>query len=62
MRAALAHPELAGAPRIFVRVSQQNAPALALYSRLGFHRAGPHHFTTGAAPPEDLVMVLDRRE
>ena len=62
MHAALSHPELAGAPRIFVRVSEQNERALALYAHLGFRRAAAGYFTTGAAPPGDLVMVLDRRE
>ena len=62
MLAALSRPELAGAPCIFLRVSEQNARAVALYSDLGFQRAQARHFTTGAAPPGSLVMVLDRRE
>jgi ribosomal protein S18 acetylase RimI-like enzyme len=62
MDAALRHPRLAGAGRIFLQVWDRNERAVRLYESFGFHRLGTTSFTVGAEVMEDLVMVLDRSE
>ena len=62
MEAALRHPRLAGARRIFLQVWEENERALRLYEHLGFERLGTTRFTVGTEVMEDLVMVLDRRD
>jgi [ribosomal protein S18]-alanine N-acetyltransferase len=54
----------AGAARVFLEVDIQNGPAIRLYERLGFVRAGLRrgYYDRGAAPRADaLVMRLDLR-
>jgi ribosomal protein S18 acetylase RimI-like enzyme len=58
--AALQHPRLAGAGRIFLQVWEENERAVGLYESFGFRRVGTTTFTVGAEEMEDLVMLLDR--
>ena len=61
MTAALQHPRLMDATRIFLQVWEKNEPAIRLYESLGFQTIGTTTFTIGSAEvAEDLVMVLDR--
>jgi ribosomal protein S18 acetylase RimI-like enzyme len=61
LAAALSHPRLAGAARIFLQVWDRNERAVRLYERVGFRRVGTTTFTIGAGEHvEDVVMVLDR--
>ena len=60
--AAMEHPRLAWAGRVFVTVWEQNERAVHLYEDAGFTRAGTTTFTTGSAVMEDLVMMLDRSD
>jgi diamine N-acetyltransferase len=62
MAAALQHPRLAEARRIFLTVWEQNGRALRLYESFGFQKVGTTTFTIGAEVVEDLVMVLDRSD
>jgi ribosomal protein S18 acetylase RimI-like enzyme len=60
MNAALAHPRLGKATRVFLQVWEKNERAVGLYESLGFRKVGTTRFTIGAgAGAEDLVMVLD---
>jgi ribosomal protein S18 acetylase RimI-like enzyme len=59
MEAALAHPRLAGAKRIYLQVWERNERAVRMYERLGFRVVGTTHFTVGGEDVEDLVMALD---
>jgi ribosomal protein S18 acetylase RimI-like enzyme len=60
MNAALSHPRLAGARRIFLQVWEQNANAVGLHESLGFRTCGRTTFTIGAGElAEDVVMVLE---
>jgi diamine N-acetyltransferase len=61
MSAALEHPRLAKARRIYLTVWEQNERALRLYAAFGFRKAGRVSFTIGSEVVEDLLMVLDRR-
>jgi len=59
--AALAHPGIAAAPRVYLQVWEDNAGAVRLYQRFGFRTVGRTRFTIGAGQVlEDLVMVLER--
>jgi diamine N-acetyltransferase len=60
VNAALAHPRLAAARRIYLAVWEKNEPARRLYESLGFRAAGTTRFTIGGEAMEDLVLVLDR--
>jgi len=62
MNAALQHPRLAEARRIFLQVWDENERAVRLYESLGFQKVGTTTFTIGSEVMEDLVMVLDRGE
>ncbi len=62
MDAALQHPRLAEARRIFLQVWDQNEPAVRLYESLGFHKVGTTTFAVGSRVMEDLVMLLDRSD
>jgi ribosomal protein S18 acetylase RimI-like enzyme len=58
--AALRHPRLAEAPRIFLQVWDRNERAVGLYESLGFRMIGTTAFTIGSEAMEDAVMVLER--
>jgi diamine N-acetyltransferase len=60
MDAALSHPRLADAERIYLAVWEENEPAMRLYTTLGFRAVGTTRFTIGGEAMEDLVLVLDR--
>lgn len=59
LEAALAHPRLARAGRVYLQVWEQNARALALYESVGFRKIGTTRFAIGSQPMEDLVLRLD---
>jgi diamine N-acetyltransferase len=62
MEAALTHPQLAAARRVYVTVWEQNERALRLYESFGFRAVGTTTFTIGVGEvAEDLVLLLDRR-
>lgn len=61
LNAALQHPRLADASRIFLQVWERNEQAIGLYESLGFRTVGKTAFTIGSGEvAQDLVMVLDR--
>jgi ribosomal protein S18 acetylase RimI-like enzyme len=61
LNAALHHPPLADANRIYLQVWEQNEPAIRLYESVGFQTAGTTTFTIGSGEVAvDLVMLLDR--
>lgn len=60
LEAALHHPRLAHATRIFLTVWDENEGAVRLYERFGFQTVGTTRFTIGAEEVEDLVMLLDK--
>jgi len=62
MEAALRHPRLANAKRIFLQVWDENEPAVGLYEGFGFRRVGTTTFTVGWEVMEDAVLLLDRSE
>jgi len=62
LTAALQHPRLATAGRIFLTVWDRNERAVRLYESSGFRRCGTTTFTVGAEAMEDLVMMLDKGE
>jgi diamine N-acetyltransferase len=60
--AALAHERFMRAPRIFLDVWDENARAIALYTRFGFRAAGRLDFVVdGRVVGQDLVMLRDQR-
>jgi diamine N-acetyltransferase len=61
MEAALQHPRLAEASRVFLQVWDKNERAIRLYESFGFRHFGTTTFNIGDEAMEDLVMVLDRR-
>jgi ribosomal protein S18 acetylase RimI-like enzyme len=62
VQAALQHPRLAEAERIFLQVWDENERAVCLYESLGFRKVGTTTFTIGSEVMEDLVMLLDRSD
>ena len=60
--AALQHPRLGEASRIFLTVWGQNDRARRLYASFGFQEVGTTTFTIGSEVVEDLVMLLDRSD
>jgi len=61
LNAALGHPRLVDAHRIFLQVWEQNERAIRLYEAAGFRRVGTTAFTIGSGERvEDVVMMLDR--
>jgi diamine N-acetyltransferase len=62
MEAALRHPRLSEARRIFLQVWGKNDRAVRLYESLGFQKVGTTTFTIGSEVMEDLVMQLDRSD
>jgi diamine N-acetyltransferase len=62
MDAALEHPRLSAANRVFLTVWDQNPRAIGLYESLGFRAVGTTTFAIGSEVVEDIVMVLDRSE
>jgi diamine N-acetyltransferase len=61
MRAALGHPRLADAKRIYLSVWDRNERAIRLYESLGFRKFGTTTITIGSGEvAEELVMLLDR--
>jgi ribosomal protein S18 acetylase RimI-like enzyme len=61
MNAALEHPRLAKASRVYLQVWEQNEQARGLYESLGFHTVGTTTFTVGSGEVvQDLVMLLER--
>ena len=61
MEAALGHPQLAEAERIFLQVWDENERAVRLYESFGFRRVGATTFTVGVERMEDAVFVLEKR-
>ena len=62
VNAALEHPRLATAPRIYLTVWERNERAVRLYESLGFQTVGTTTVTIGSEEVgEDLVMLLERR-
>jgi ribosomal protein S18 acetylase RimI-like enzyme len=59
MEAALQHPRLAEARRIFLQVWDTNDRAVRLYETLEFQKVGSTTFTIGSVVMEDLVMLLE---
>jgi ribosomal protein S18 acetylase RimI-like enzyme len=60
LEAALRHPRLAEASRVFLTVWEQNERAVRLYEHAGFRRVGTTRFTIGSQEAEDLVMLRER--
>ena len=61
VHAALAHPRLQAAPRVYLQVWEENRTAVGLYESLGFRTVGTTRVTIGTNEVgEDLVMVLER--
>jgi ribosomal protein S18 acetylase RimI-like enzyme len=60
LRAALDHPSMRDAPRIFLDVWGENAGARRLYERFGFRVVGTVPFVTpsGEVTGQDLLMML----
>jgi diamine N-acetyltransferase len=58
--AALRHPRLANAKRIFLQVWDENERAVRLYERVGFRKVGTTTFAVGSDVMEDAVMLLER--
>jgi diamine N-acetyltransferase len=61
MEAALRHPVLAAAGRVYLQVWERSTPARRLSERFGFLTVGTTGFSIGGEPAEDLVMLLERR-
>jgi diamine N-acetyltransferase len=60
MSAALEHPRLAHATRIYLTVWEENERAIRLYESVGFRSVGTVTFAIGSERAEDLLMLLDR--
>jgi ribosomal protein S18 acetylase RimI-like enzyme len=61
VRAALSHPRLQAAPRVYLQVWERNRNAVALYESFGFRTVGTTRVVIGASEVgEDLVLVLVR--
>jgi ribosomal protein S18 acetylase RimI-like enzyme len=59
MTAALAHPRLAAARRIFLQVWKQNEKAIRLYESLGFRTVGATTFAVNTTVLDELVLLLE---
>jgi diamine N-acetyltransferase len=62
VEAALQHPRLAEAKRVFLQVWDENERAVRLYESVGFRKIGTTTFTIGSEVTEDVVMLLDRSD
>ena len=62
MSAALAHPRLRKARRIYLTVWERNERALRLYESAGFRKVDTVTFAIGSEVAEDLLMLLDRSD
>src|SRR5919204_1011347 len=60
MTAALAHPRLAAARRIFLQVWKENEKAIRLYESFGFRRVGTTTFTVADHVQPELILLLER--
>ena len=60
LSAALEHPRLLAARRVFLTVWDRNYRAVDLYESFGFRTVGTTTFTIRSQVVEDLVMRLDR--
>jgi ribosomal protein S18 acetylase RimI-like enzyme len=60
LSAALEHPRLVAASRIFLTVWDRNYRAVDLYRSYGFRTVGTTKLTIGSEVVEDLVMRLDK--
>jgi ribosomal protein S18 acetylase RimI-like enzyme len=61
VNAALEHPRLENAGRIYLMVWERNERAVRLYESIGFEKVGATTVTVGSRKVgEDLVMLLDR--
>jgi diamine N-acetyltransferase len=61
VQAALSHPRLRRAPRVYLQVWDRNRRAVALYESFGFRTVGTTRVTIGSNEVgEDLVMELAR--
>ena len=60
MTAALAHPLLAAARRVFLQVSERNEKAIGLYESLGFRSVGTTTFRIGTYVQAELVLLLEQ--
>jgi diamine N-acetyltransferase len=60
LEAALGHPRIAAAPRVYLQVWERNTAAIGLYERFGWRRVGTTRFRIGNELVEDLVMLLER--
>lgn len=62
VRAALSHPRMRAAPRVYLEVWEENRVAVRLYESFGFRTVGTTRVTIGAEEVgEDLVMALTPR-
>jgi diamine N-acetyltransferase len=62
VEAALRHPRLVEARRIFLQVWEENSRAVGLYESFGFRRIGTTTFAVGGRVMEDAVMLLDQAD
>ena len=60
MTAALAHPRLAAAGRVFLQVWEQNEKAIRLYENLGFRSVGTTTFRIGTHVQAEQILLLER--
>ena len=61
LTAALEHPVLASAPRVFLEVWEKNYGAMRLYCRYGFELFGARKFEVASGAEMDLDLVMVRR-
>jgi diamine N-acetyltransferase len=59
MTAALAHPRLAAARRIFLQVWKENEKAIRLYESFGFRSVGTTTFTIAGHVQPELILLLE---
>jgi ribosomal protein S18 acetylase RimI-like enzyme len=62
LEAALRHPRLAEAERIFLQVWDENDRAIRLYESFAFRRVGTTRFSVGSEVMEDAIFVLERKQ
>ena len=60
VNAAAARAAAAGSRRLFLEVAEDNAPARALYGRLGFEPAGrrPRYYARPQGPAADALLLV----